>query len=194
MIKINLYGGPGCGKSTLSALLFTELKLRGLNTELVREFAKELVYEDKDMINLKEADRIFIMAEQMRREAILHGKVDYLITDSPVLIAAYYYNSKPAIELAKNLMSVFDQAEESKEYHFYISRGEDDAFEQYGRAHGFEESKKIDKEMMSFLNSIGVKFYVIKGNPNERLKQILKHILLDENKACISINKDNLNV
>jgi adenylylsulfate kinase-like enzyme len=40
---INLFGGPGTGKSTLAAALFTDLKMKGINAELVTEFAKDLV-------------------------------------------------------------------------------------------------------------------------------------------------------
>ena len=46
---LNLYGGPGVGKSTGAAYIFSMLKLAGINCELVREYAKELVgAEDKD--------------------------------------------------------------------------------------------------------------------------------------------------
>ena len=186
MIKINLYGGPGCGKSVLATLLFAELKLKGHNTELVREFAKELVYQDYDMHNLKEADRIFIMAEQMRREAILHGKVDVLITDSPVMVAAYYYNKRPAIDLAKELMR--NVSHSGDEYHFYILRDEEANFEQYGRAHNEEESRQIDKDMIKFLEQEGVKVHTIQGNPKERLEQVLKVIGLSQD-LIISFTK-----
>lgn len=178
MKKINLYGGPGCGKSTLSTLLFAELKLRSENTELVREYAKELVYQGYDMINLREADRVFIMAEQMRRESIHHGKVDFLITDSPIMIAAYYYNKRPAIDLAKELMKNTDN--NCEEFHFYILRDEDAHFEQYGRAHGEEESKKIDYEMINFLKSEGIVVNEIQGSPVDRLKEIMRIIGLSQ--------------
>lgn len=178
MIKINLYGAPGCGKSVLSSLLFAELKLKGYNTELVREFAKELVYQGYDMHNLKESDRIFILAEQMRRESILHGKVDFLITDSPVMIAAFYYNQPAAVALAKKLMVNTDKP--SKEFHFYIIPSYDEEnYEQYGRAHTHEESKKIDKDMISFLKNEGINVIEISGNPKERIETILKNILDD---------------
>lgn len=179
MVKINLYGAPSCGKSVLSSLLFSELKLRGHNTELVREFAKELVYQGYDMHNLKEADRVFILAEQMRRESILHGKVDYLITDSPVMIAAFYYNKRPAIDLAKELMKNIDHS--GDEYHFYIVPDEESEYEQYGRAHNKEESKLIDQQMMDFLKSESVSIHVISGDPNERLFKIMKVLNMDTN-------------
>ena len=40
-LVINLFGGPGCGKSTTMARLFADLKARGYNVEMVSEFAKD---------------------------------------------------------------------------------------------------------------------------------------------------------
>ncbi len=44
---INLWAGPGAGKSTTAAGLFNLMKIRGYNVELVTEFAKEMVYEGR---------------------------------------------------------------------------------------------------------------------------------------------------
>ena len=45
MKVINLWGGPGCGKSTTAAGLFSIMKMRGHKVELVTEYAKELTYD-----------------------------------------------------------------------------------------------------------------------------------------------------
>lgn len=182
MIRINLYGGPSSGKTTLSALLFAELKLRHKSVELVREFAKEMVYQDFDMHNLREPIRIFIMAEQMRRESILHNKVDFLITDSPVLIAAYYYNDPHAVALAKNML--YDG-----ELHFFIKRDENMPFEKYGRAHNEEESKKIDNDMKNFLIKENIDFFEISGNTEDKISQILSHIGINDG-TVIKVRKE----
>lgn len=42
---INLFGGPGCGKSTGAAYIFSLLKMKGMNVELVTEFAKDKTWE-----------------------------------------------------------------------------------------------------------------------------------------------------
>ena len=39
---VNLYGGPGAGKSTAALQLVAELKKRGINADYVSEYAKEL--------------------------------------------------------------------------------------------------------------------------------------------------------
>ena len=47
---VNLFGAPGCGKSTLAAALFSELKKAGFNAELVTEYANDKVYEKNQTV------------------------------------------------------------------------------------------------------------------------------------------------
>lgn len=102
---INLYGGPGCGKSTGAAHIFSELKLCGISCELVTEFAKDCVWDNSaDLLN----DQLLVTAQQWHRVDRLLGKVDYVITDSPILIGLAYiaprsYYSAPLINLILNL-------------------------------------------------------------------------------------------
>lgn len=42
---VNLYGGPGTGKSTGAAYIFSKLKMDGIDAEYVTEFAKDKVWE-----------------------------------------------------------------------------------------------------------------------------------------------------
>ena len=46
-VVINLFGGPGAGKSTCAMEICSELKKHGLSAEYVQEYAKELVYENR---------------------------------------------------------------------------------------------------------------------------------------------------
>ena len=48
---INLFGGPGAGKSTTAAGLFYEMKVRDIKCELVTEYAKDMTYEKQREFN-----------------------------------------------------------------------------------------------------------------------------------------------
>jgi tRNA uridine 5-carbamoylmethylation protein Kti12 len=80
---INLYGGPGTGKSTSAAYLYYILKAEGHNVELVREYVKDWAWEGRQISTY---DQIYFLGKQVRRESLLYGKVDWIITDSPVMM------------------------------------------------------------------------------------------------------------
>jgi hypothetical protein len=84
---LNLYGGPGTGKSTTRSLLFGLMKLGGHKVEDVPEFAKELTWTESwgTLSNQR-----FVFAEQEHRLRRLKGKVDWVITDSPLPLSIIY--------------------------------------------------------------------------------------------------------
>lgn len=45
-LVVNLFGGPGTGKSTLSANIFARLKMDGVDVEMAPEYVKEVVWEE----------------------------------------------------------------------------------------------------------------------------------------------------
>ena len=87
MKVINLFAGPGCGKSTTAAALFALLKRRGLNVEMITEFAKDLVWTER---NKELGDQIYIFGKMYHKLWRLRDKVDFVITDSPLPFCCYY--------------------------------------------------------------------------------------------------------
>ena len=86
-VVINILGGPGVGKTTLAAELFTRLKIMGYEVENVSEFAKELVWEERSQAF---NDRLYMHAEQNHRLLMMQGKLDFIITDSPLILTSVY--------------------------------------------------------------------------------------------------------
>ena len=174
MIKINLYGAPSSGKSTLAGQLFGELKSRGLSVAFVQEYAKEQVYQGVDMTTLEEAERIIILGEQFRREKILENKVKYLVTDSPLLLTAYYHKDpkgKFDFGYAKDIAM---RHLKSNELHIWLQV--EGKFEEEERSHNKEQSLIIQKELKEYLISCGIHLIEVKGKPQERLKKVLSYI------------------
>lgn len=85
-LNVNLYAGPGIGKSVTAARLYAELKLRGIHAELVNEYAKELVY----LGILEQKRQEDILEEQIRRQGLLQGQALVVVTDSPVPMSLVY--------------------------------------------------------------------------------------------------------
>lgn len=84
---INLWAGPGAGKSTTAAGLFHFMKLKGENVELVGEAAKDATWEG----NLSVLDhQLFLLGIQDIRLRRLVGQVEWAITDSPIPLGLLY--------------------------------------------------------------------------------------------------------
>lgn len=84
---INIFAGSGCGKSTTAAMVFAKLKLAGVSVELVTEYVKHWAWRGE---RIGPFDDVYITAKQLRRESALYGKVDYIVTDSPIGLGAVY--------------------------------------------------------------------------------------------------------
>ena len=87
VLIVNLYGAPGAGKSTGAAYIFSRLKMAGVNAELVTEFAKDKVWEESKAVFENQA---YIFGKQYFRISRLEGKVDAIVTDSPLILSCYY--------------------------------------------------------------------------------------------------------
>ena len=84
---INIWGGPGAGKSMAAAQAYLDLSKLGYRVELIREYIKDWVWEGRKRFFL---DQVYVMGKQMRREQICLGQIDYIVTDSPVWLSAFY--------------------------------------------------------------------------------------------------------
>lgn len=87
MLVINLFGAPGSGKSTGAAYIFAKLKMAGVNAELVTEFAKDKVWEENQEVFKNQA---YIFGKQSFKMSRCKDKVDVIVTDSPLLLSAFY--------------------------------------------------------------------------------------------------------
>lgn len=103
---VNLFGVPGAGKSTGAAYIFSQLKLAGVNAELVTEFAKDKVWEES---NIMLENQAYIFGEQSFRLSRCAEKVDVIITDSPLPLNILYNHDKRLSEhFNETVMDVFN--------------------------------------------------------------------------------------
>lgn len=152
MFLVNLYGAPGSGKSTGAAYIFSQLKMRGINAELVTEFAKDKVWEEsKGVFN----DQLYIFAKQHFRISRVGDKVDVIITDAPLLLSSYYgrlnhdkCSGKEFDELVKKISGEYDTMD------VFIDRVK--PYNPNGRLQTEKQSDNISAELEKFLNECGV--------------------------------------
>jgi hypothetical protein len=173
-IVINLFGAPNSGKSTTAAGLYYKLKLTGRPTEMVREYAKGLAWEGRIP---GQFDQPYIFGKQLKYESMLYGKVDFLVTDSPLLMSAYYDNYVNNSHIVLNAARDFVQYAKTKDVEFKnVFLNTVDTFQQEGRFQSLEEVQKMSGEMLTWLveNVPGIDMHLIAGgDADERIVQLL---------------------
>ncbi|MHA1680955.1 MAG: AAA family ATPase [Promethearchaeota archaeon] len=159
---INIFGGPGSGKSSTAAKLFNDLKQKGFQVEMVREVIKDWAWQGRIP---KDLDQHFIFAQQAHQESIMFGKVQYIITDSPVLLSVYYSNPQDIIgDSIEAAYQAYLRMLEKHNVHLInivLKRKplpEGTTFHTNGRFHNEEESKEIDKDLTIFLKKHNMEF------------------------------------
>ena len=168
------------GKSTVAAGLFYEMKMRNLLCEIVTEVAKDAVWsEHKLLLN----DQLKIFAEQTHRQRRLLGKVDYIITDCPILLLSPYakdvsrQDDKFDLEFYDNLnrliLATFRQFDN---VNFFIKRNVSQ-FQTIGRIHDLDESILKDTQIEELLKN---NRYVYESISKAKAVKFILQEILDE--------------
>lgn len=152
-IVINLFGGPGAGKTTMAHELVAELKKANVEVEFVGEYAKELIYSNKlEMLDGSVENEVKIANEKKRRIDMYNGKVDVIVTDAPILASAIYFKEKHGDSEESQVFTetLKKYSDEYNNLNFQVQRG--DYYEERGRVHTREESLVLDDINRTFLN------------------------------------------
>jgi hypothetical protein len=158
---INLFGGPGIGKSTQAAGLFTEMKKQHMDVELTYEFPKVMAWEE-NYSAVK--DQFYITANQHRNISRLYGKVKYIIVDSPIILGMVYKDRYSKIPEYPGMFynESFDRfiIDLFKSYNSLniILKRDDASYSEIGRFQNLKESKEIDNDIKIKLTDNDISF------------------------------------
>lgn len=167
---VNLYGGPGAGKSTGASWVFSKLKMDRINTELINEFAKQLVWEERAKTF---TDQLYIFAKQNHRLHIVNGIVDVAIVDSPLLLNIIYGENNGCPSSFFHLVNAIDWGYDSID--FFIDRKQ--PYDTIGRMQTEPEADKVAgrvNRMLDFYRAGSVEH--VPGTP-EGYRRIYERVL-----------------
>lgn len=159
---INLFGGPNSGKSTVMAGLFYLMKIEGFEVEINPEVAKRLHHE-KRFEKLK--DQLSVLGGQHDLIFDLKEQVDFIITDSPLLLSAIYAPEDylPSFtQFVKDLYLSYDNI------NIFLNRPK--GFNQNLRSHSLEESIEKDEQIKKMLSDLDVRYDVFQAKPDTHLE------------------------
>lgn len=146
--RINLFGGPCVGKSTLSSYIFAKLKIQGCNIELINEYIKFWTYIPRTP---KGYDTYYCQSKQVHKEdTILRSGTELVISDSPVLLGYFYavHHNSPAQDAMFQLHKEFEKDYPS--LNIVLERN-DKFYDEHGRYESLEQAKEVDKELKSIV-------------------------------------------
>jgi len=164
LVVVNFFAGPGTGKSSSMADLFSKLKWKGVNCEQAPEFAKEKVWEE----SIKTlGNQMYVFGKQMHILWRLRNKVDVAITDSPLLLSIMYgakmdINSQSYEHFREMVLSIFNH--EFDNINIFLRRKK--KFNPNGRLQNEQQAKDLDRDLRDILDQNAIQYYSFEAGPD----------------------------
>lgn len=170
---VNLFGGPGTGKSTTMAGTFSYLKQRGMNVEMAPEFMKEMVWEHGSPRIVE--DQIAIFGEQHRRIWRLVDRVEAIITDSPLLLSRVYGQTSDAFKTM-----VLEEHRRMNPIDVFLVRKK--AYVGAGRMQSESEARALDDAIFMALEDAKAEIVIVNADESapERVGELVAQRILDK--------------
>ena len=154
---INILGSPGMGKSAIASGLYYLMKKNHHSVGLSREYAKYAIIAGREW-QLKE-EQLYLFAKQHHELFILRGQYEHAISDSPLMLTAFY--SSPEIAPPSFFQCVYDYNATFESINFFISRdlaNPNVVFEDTARAHNRKQSIKAEQDLRIFLENWNIQY------------------------------------
>lgn len=175
-ILINLFGGPGSGKSTTAAEIFSHYKHKGINIELVREEAKNWAYENRKIQHYHQFE---LLTTQFIHHARLYEKVDIIVTDSPLILSPIYEERYFNTTYTSRILNIMNEYyKDVIVLNFILNRSK--PYNPSGRFESEDAAKFMDIYIKDYLRNNNICFYELDGDYSNQLNNI--------------INKTNINL
>jgi len=169
---INLYGGPGTGKSTIAAYVFAKLKEAGVNCEYIQEFAKDKTWEENPMAL---ACQPYISGKQFWRLFRMRNQVQMVVTDSPILLALLYPGWGCNMHWENGLVEMFHGF---SNINIFLKRNTSKhPYNPKGRKQSEEQAREIDAKTRAMLDKHGISYHEIEVDDLDQVWRKVRVIL-----------------
>jgi hypothetical protein len=167
-IVVSLSAGPGVGKSVAASRLYAELKMKGVNCELVTEYPKDLTWDQSYFLL---GHQLSIFAEQHRRLWRLKNKVDVIISDSSMLLGLAYQEKRD--QIYENYV-VYEYNKFKHKNYFLIREGN---YQSIGRNQTAEEAQEKDFQIKAIMDEYKIEYKLMnRDNIQEIVNEIINEL------------------
>lgn len=174
-LLVNLYAGPGTGKTTIAAGVFHKLKMLGINCEYIQEYAKDKTWQG-DMFSL--GVQPYMAAKQLYRQERLRDKVEVAITDGALLNSLLYPCKYVDENFEKWLVHAYNQF---PNYNIFLIRNSVmKPYEPAGRRQTEEEARELDDLTEDLLERLGIErtHWLVREDTVDRIVTSIQRKLL----------------
>jgi len=181
---VNLFGGPGIGKSTAATAVFSLLKMHGVDVEYVAEFAKDCTWEDR---HTTLRNQYYIWAKQFHRIWRVQHKVDVIVTDPPPLLNLVYGDTPDSFK--QIVLELFNN---NDNINFLLQRITN--YNEEGRNEILPEARVIDNKVKNMLDSYKITYSVITSDYkdiNNVVSNVLELFYIEHTLLIEDIIKEN---
>jgi hypothetical protein len=169
LLVVNFLAGPGAGKSAIAAALYAQLKMDGVNCELVTEKAKGLIWDGNQALN----NQPFVTMAQFHRLYQLVGKVDVAISDGSLLLGrvrSKHWVPQEFYPCVTGLYHLFANI------NFWVNRPAQ--YQTAGRVHNHEQAIASDQVIRDLAADVGVAYTEIEAGdwrtPYEMISSLVR--------------------
>ena len=153
------------------------MKKRGLEVELVNEYVKKWAWTGRKVGAL---DQVYIFGKQAKSEHDLYGKVEYIITDSPLLLSPIYekyYSSDGESIVEPSVLAHIEKAGDNGVRHINYLIPRTKPFNPKGRFETEETAKEIDRLVEKYLLELDIPFIQLTSvESDDKIQEILKDL------------------
>jgi len=174
--SINIIGAPGVGKSTISALLFANMKIRGFIVEYVQEYVKKLVWT-RDFESINNQYYLSKKTYETLNQIVSSGSIEYCISDGPLLHGLVYnlQNVNNTSNIEKTEKFILECIHKFNNINIYLEAVPGRQYETAGRIHSEEESKEVGKLLKNLLEKNNMVYVSFSADP-QNIDKIIDYI------------------
>jgi len=145
---INLFGGPGAGKTTIAYYLAYRMKKAGYRAELVGEAAREIIYDRNPGVTAAQLldNQLLISGLQYERlKRLERHDMDVIIADSPLRMGLVYAKDLPEYEGLKAAIEALE-ADLPRATNVFVQRTEG-VYDKESRAQDEKQAMELDAKI-----------------------------------------------
>lgn len=151
-LVVNIFGGPGSGKSVLASDLFVHLKKRGIEAACPEEHAKKAIWSGQPWLL---DEQIVLVGRTWETIHMLLDKVDVILIDSPLLLCSVY--AKAGEPSSFHDLTAFLHRR-TRRINILLKRSPDLAYSTNGRRETADQALTVDDKIQSALRLSGEPF------------------------------------